>query len=241
MRIWTLKNSSKLNFSLNRHDGKVRIFVHFCSLIPFIWLLYSSYFATLGANPFATLVVITGHSAFILLSFTLAITPLRRWLVFLFRRYPEVRFGKRLSDWNPLIRIRKALGLYCFFYASLHAWVYLDLELSFIWEELIYEINTRPFIVLGLISWAILFILAVTSINSIQRVMKRWWRRTHRSIYIIPVLLIVHIELATKATDNSSLWYACVIIILLGHRLLAANIRSFKRKDDDGLESIRKS
>ena len=207
--------------------------------VPFFWILGAFYFNQLGLNPFATLIKLTAHTAIALLIMTLAITPLRRWLITLFRFFPQFRYGKRLSDWNVLIRLRRTIGLFSFFYATLHVWVYFDLELAKSFSELAYEISTRQFIVFGLIAWILLIPLAITSLNRIQKKMGKWWRRLHRAIYGIVILVFIHHLLAVKATDFTPYLYGLLIFILLGHRILVATIKQFRQRQDDGMEAYR--
>ena len=190
-------------------------------------------------NLFADLAIVTGHSAMVFIIITLAITPLRRWLIALFKLFDNIKWGKRLSDWNLLIRYRRLMGLMAFYYSTLHLGVYLYMELDFDMEELIYDINTRKHIIFGLGCWFLLIILAITSPKFVIKKIGRWWRRIHRSMYVLSILAVIHHIMAVKVTDKLPLLYFGIIAILLFHRLAVAYIKPLYRADDTGLEHNR--
>lgn len=190
-------------------------------------------------NTFQDLMVVSGHSAIVFLLITLGITPIRRWLVSLCSKFPRLKWGKRLSDWNMLIRYRRLMGLMSFYYAVIHMLVYLYFELDFDFEEFIYDVTTRYHIPFGLVSVLLLFVLAITSFKRAVVVMGRWWRRVHRSVYAISILAVAHILLARKITDELPWLYAALVLIFLTHRVLVAYVRVLKRSDDTGLEHFR--
>lgn len=220
-------------------SNAIRFIVFLVSAIPFIWLVLHYKNGTLGLNPFESIMAITGHSSLIFLVLTLAITPMRRWLIFAFTFFPSIKWGKRLADWNVLIKLRRMLGIYSFFYASLHMLAYFELELSWIWQEVIWEVSNRHFILWGISAWVILLILTITSHKSIIKRMKHWWRPTHRSIYLLSLIAWTHYFLSTKETNLSPLYYLFVISILLLYRIIANYHSRFKNKHDDGLEAHR--
>jgi len=220
---------------LKRSENPIRLLLFIASLGPFAWGIYAFYFDRLDINPFETLMVLSGHSALIFFLISFLITPLRRWLTWCFKCSDQMKWGKRLSDWNLLIRTRRMFGLYSFFYASVHLGLYLELELSWLWDELLWELKERRFIGVGLFSWFILLILTVTSPKKIQKKMKRWWRRTHRLVYPLSLLCCAHFLMGTKET-NIVPYYLVIVAALLGHRLIVAYWPKISREDDTGLE-----
>lgn len=213
----------------------------FLSASPLLYLCISYLGPGLGLNPFEKLISVSGQAAMICLLACLSITPLRRWLTWIFRFLPSIKYGRRLSDWNALIRTRKMLGLWSFFYSCVHLWVYFDLELSRSLGEFWYEFHSRELIKYGFVAWLILLLLSLTSFSSVQKKLKRWWRRIHRGVYVAVVLAWVHIFLALKPTDHDTWVYLLAVLVLLGHRVLVQTIRGLKRRDDTGMQVSRRA
>ncbi|MCO7223656.1 sulfite oxidase heme-binding subunit YedZ [Pleionea sp. CnH1-48] len=229
-----------MSFNLNRHHKSIRIAIFIISALPLGWMVHAYYYDNLGINPFEALMNVSGHSTMIFLLLSLAITPVRRWLTFLFRQFKTIKWGKRLSDWNLLIRTRRMLGLYSFFYCTVHAAIYLHLELDWIVEELLWELNARNLIKVGFVSWIILLILSLTSPQWMQKKLKRWWRRIHRLVYPLALLAGFHYLLSGKPTDQLPYVYAAIIILLLGHRIVVKLLPKLRRNDDTGMMAVRK-
>ena len=114
---------------VNQADKKIRTVLFLLSSIPSLVLLKKLAYDDLGINPFATLSHTTGEMAIIYLLITLSVTPVRKWLCST-SKIMKLAEGKRLSDWNFLIRTRRQLGLFSFFYASLHLATYLILDVA---------------------------------------------------------------------------------------------------------------
>lgn len=190
-------------------------------------------------NPFEEFMTVSGHAALIFLVLTLSVTPVRRWLTGLFTLMAIVKWGKRLSDWNVLIRYRRFLGLWCFAYAVLHALAYFYFELGLMFEELFFDIATRRHMPFGLAALIMLLLLALTSTKSVMKMMGVWWRRLHRLIYVLSVCAIVHYALATKITDTLPIVYGGLVAILLMHRVFVRVIAQYRRPDDSGMEHVR--
>jgi sulfoxide reductase heme-binding subunit YedZ len=91
------------------------------------------------------------------------------------------------------------LGLFAFFYETIHFMTYIWLDKFFVWQEILIDIPKRPFITIGFVSFVLLIPLAVTSTNAMQRRLKKKWKTLHRLVYIIPVLVIVHFLWSLKA------------------------------------------
>ena len=172
-------------------------------LLPFIYMLIAALTDGLGTNPVETLTHDTGQWALRLLLLTLAVTPLRR-----------------LTKLNWLIKLRRMLGLFAFFYALLHLITYIWLDQFFDWSEILLDIPKRPFITIGFISFVLLLPLALTSTNAMQRRLKKRWLTLHKLVYVIPVLAVIHFTWSLKADYSQPLLYASIFIILMLARIL---------------------
>ena len=170
-------------------------------LVPFIALVIGAVNNTLGINPVETMTHETGEWTLRLLLVTLAITPLRR-----------------LSGKSWLIKLRRMLGLYTFFYACLHFITYIWLDQYFDWMEIIRDIPKRPFITVGFAAFVLLIPLAVTSNNKMMRRLKKNWVKLHKLVYVIAVLGVLHFLWLVKADTLEPLIYASILLILLGYR-----------------------
>ena len=187
---------------------RARIALFLICLLPLARLLLAGtadWFGGLGANPVELITRSTGTWTLVLLCCTLAVTPLRR-----------------LTGWNRLIRLRRMLGLYTFFYGVLHlmAWVWFDrfFDLSDMARDLV----KRPFVAMGMFAFILMVPLAVTSTQAMIRRLGRRWVVLHRLIYLTAVAAILH-YLWHKAGKNDFTQvsvYAAVIAVLLASRLL---------------------
>ncbi|MBT8118419.1 MAG: sulfoxide reductase heme-binding subunit YedZ [Gammaproteobacteria bacterium] len=172
-------------------------------LLPFILLLIAALTDGLGTNPVETLTHDTGQWALRLLLLTLAVTPLRR-----------------LTKLNWLIKLRRMLGLFTFFYALLHLITYIWLDQFFDWSEILLDIPKRPFITIGFISFVLLLPLALTSTKAMQRRLKKRWLTLHKLVYVIPLLVVIHFTWSLKADYSEPFLYASIFIILMLARIL---------------------
>ncbi len=159
----------------------------------------------LGADPVAEIEHRTGLWALRLLMITLAITPLRQ-----------------LTGQSVLIRFRRMLGLYAFFYASLHLAAYLGLDLRGYWAQIFEEIVKRPYITVGFSAWLLLLPLAVTSTKGWIKRLGRNWARLHKLVYAIGVLAVLHFWWLVKSDIREPLLYAAILAVLLGWRVWKA-------------------
>jgi len=137
-----------------------------------------------------------------LLLATLAITPLRR-----------------LTGWNKAVRFRRMLGLFAFFYVTVHLTIYLVVDLGGFWSQLLTEIAKRPYITVGFTAWLLLIPLALTSTNAMMRRLGRNWQRLHKLVYAIGVLAVLHFLWLVKADHREPAIYLGVLIVLLLLRL----------------------
>jgi sulfoxide reductase heme-binding subunit YedZ len=179
----------------------IKPLVFLACLVPFLLLLQGALDGNLGANPLERVTDVTGQWGLRFLLLTLAITPLRR-----------------LTGWSPLQRFRRMLGLFVFFYITLHflTWVWLDQELH--WQNILLDIAKRPYVTVGFAAWLLLLPLAATSTRGMMRRLGRRWQRLHRLVYIIGVLAILHYIWLVKADLLEPLIYAGVLILLLAVR-----------------------
>ncbi len=172
------------------------------SLLPLVWLFWLAWSDQLGANPVETLSHRTGDWSLRFLLLTLAVTPLRR-----------------LTGWNGLQRFRRMLGLFAFFYVSLHLSVYLIFDQFFDLSAIIADVAKRPYITVGFAGFVLLIPLAVTSTNQMIRRLGRNWQRLHRLVYLIAILGVLHYLWLVKADLREPLMYAGILAVLLGYRL----------------------
>ena len=189
---------------------KIAIFL--AALVPLARLGWKALHGGLGANPIEFITHSTGDWTLILVLTTLSITPLRR----LTRQY-----------W--LIGIRRMVGLFAFFYGTLHFLTYIWLDKFFDVHEMFKDIAKRPFITVGFSAFALLIPLALTSTTaSIRRLGGRNWQRLHRLIYLTAILGVVHYLWLVKADRRKPLEYGAVLAILLLYRVVAWGLQRRK-------------
>jgi sulfoxide reductase heme-binding subunit YedZ len=157
---------------------------------------------TLGADPAKAILLTCGKTALNLLLVTLAVTPLRQWL-----QQPQ------------LLRVRRLLGLFAFFYAALHFVVYVALDLQFDFGQLGGDLVKRPYITLGFTALLMLVALAATSTQKAMRRLGRRWQKLHWLVYPAAMLGVWHYYWQVKADVREPLLYTGVLAVLLGWRL----------------------
>jgi sulfoxide reductase heme-binding subunit YedZ len=156
----------------------------------------------LGVDPVRFVLDTLGKTAINLLLITLLVSPLRQ-----------------LTGNANLIRLRRMLGLFSFFYALMHFIVYIGPFQSFSWAEIVKDIAKRPFITIGFASLLLLTPLAITSTNKMMRRLGRRWQMLHRLIYPIAMLTLLHFWKMLKSDYREPLLYACILALLLGWRI----------------------
>lgn len=182
---------------------KVGVFA--ACLVPLGVLGWNALTNNLGANPIDEITDQTGIWTLRFLLITLAVTPARR-----------------LTGWNRVIQLRRMLGLFAFFYASLHFLTYVWLDQFFVVEDIIADVMERPFITVGFTCFVLLIPLAVTSTTAmIKRLGGKWWQRLHRLVYAIAIGGVVHFLWLVKADTQRPLIYGSLLAILLAYRLWA--------------------
>ena len=211
--------------------------VFLLSALPTIQLAYSFFTASLGANPLQTLQQTTGRWGLIFLLITLSVTPGRQ-ILNKFCIHIHLRYGKRLEDWSWIIRLRRMVGLYCFFYASLHMLVYVLLDLSLDWSWAVSDLQEKPYILLGILAYLMLIPLAITSISTFFHIMgKHNWLLLHKTIYLIVIIVIAHYWWQTKLGVYSYVPYTAATVFLLGYRLFNWLGILHRNPKDDGMEA----
>jgi sulfoxide reductase heme-binding subunit YedZ len=176
------------------------------ALAPLAHLALGAWQGRLGANPIETITRSTGVWTLRLLIITLAVTPLRR-----------------LTGWNGVIRMRRMLGLFTFFYGSLHLLTYVWLDQFFDWQAIARDVVKRPFITAGFSAFMLLVPLAATSTaGMIRRLGGRAWRRLHRLAYVAAALGVVHYWWLVKLDRRPPRNYAIVLGALFAARAWAS-------------------
>lgn len=169
------------------------------ALAPGAWLVRGVFQGTLGPNPIETLTHVTGMTALVLLLVTLAVTPVRR-----------------LTGWNPVIRLRRPLGLFAFFYATVHLviWFVFDMVGNVAW--MLEDVAQRPYITVGFAAFVLLVPLAVTSTRGWIRRLGKRWATLHRLVYPATALGVVHYFWLVKSDIRlPSLLAACFGVLML--------------------------
>lgn len=181
----------------------VRRLIYIAGMAPAVWYFYLGIIDQLGTDPQKVLERLLGLWALRFLIIGLAISPLRR------------------LGGPSLIRYRRAIGLLAFYYAALHLAVYLLIDQQLDWPAIVADIVKRPYITIGMLAFAILLPLAITSNNAaIRRLGAEKWNRLHRLVYVAAIAAILHFLLLVKAISLEPLIYAALIAGLLLFRLM---------------------
>jgi sulfoxide reductase heme-binding subunit YedZ len=174
-------------------------------LLPFAWLVWAAVADRLGANPAEALIRSLGDWTLRALLLVLLVTPLR------------VTFKL-----PALARLRRMLGVFVFFYATLHWLAYVWFDMGFVWADVVADIPKRPFILVGSLAWLLLLALAATSFNRAIRMLGApRWQALHRAVYAIAVLALLHFFWMRAGKNNFQevAVYAALFALVLGWRL----------------------
>lgn len=185
--------------------GAVKPVAFVLASLPFVWLVFAAFADRLGANPAEALIRSLGDWTLRFLVLVLAITPLR------------VSLG-----WPALLRLRRMLGLFVFFYACMHLLAYAWFDMEFDVVGIAADVAKRPFILVGFLSWLLLLPLAATSFNrAIRTLGARRWQLLHRAVYVIAGLAVLHFfwMRAGKNDFAEVAVYAAILGSLLAWRL----------------------
>jgi sulfoxide reductase heme-binding subunit YedZ len=181
----------------------VKVLVFLACLVPLGRLVGKGLTGMLGANPIEVITRSTGTWTLTFLMITLAVTPLRR-----------------ITSWHALIKFRRMLGLFAFFYGCLHFTTYIWLDQFFDWSSMMKDIEKRPFITVGFTAFVLMLPLALTSTQGWIRRLGKRWQKLHRLIYVSALAGVVHFWWLVKADVRRPQIYAAVLTALLAYRAL---------------------
>lgn len=195
-------------------ERALRVTVFLACLVPLGLLVRDALGGGLGTNPIEELTHRTGWWTLAFLMLTLAVTPARQ-----------------LIGWGPLIKLRRMLGLYAFFYATLHFGVYIGIDQFFAFEFILEDIKDRPYITIGFTALVLLVPLALTSTKKmIKRIGGRRWQLLHSLVYVSAGLGVLHFLWLVKADTREPTIFAAILIGLLGYRLAAPRLRRVRAR-----------
>ena len=182
----------------------LKITVFALCLVPLALLGWKAYQQDLSANPIEYITHWTGDWTLRFIVITLAITPLRK-----------------LLRWPNLVKFRRMIGLFAFFYGCLHLTTYLWLDKFFAWGEIVKDIAKRPFITAGFAAFIVLAPLAITSTAGwIRRLGGKRWQMLHRLVYVSAIAGVVHYLWQGKTATLDPIFYACLLAVLLAVRVV---------------------
>src|SRR6266404_3783949 len=174
-------------------------------LVPLTLLLWDVYRKQVGANPLEFVTRTTGMLTLVFLFISLAVTPLRR-----------------ITGLNWLTRFRRMLGLFAFFYGSLHLLTYVAFDRFFHLNTIPGDVVKRPFIAIGMTAFFLMLPLAITSTDKmVKRLAGKRWSRLHKLVSLAAVLGVMQYYMLVKSDVRPPLTFAFVLALLLGFRLLA--------------------
>ena len=173
------------------------------AVAPAVWLAYRALNGMLGVNPVEDLLLTTGLWAFRFLLLSLAVTPLRQ-----------------MTGWHSVIRFRRTLGLFAFFYACLHLATYVVLDQGVELRFILADVAKRPFITAGVTAFLLMFPLAATSTRGAIRRLGRRWQVLHRLVYISAAAAALHFIWKVKVVAGEPIYYGVALILLLTFRVL---------------------
>lgn len=177
-------------------------------LLPFVWVLYASVVDRLGPDPAEALMHFTGEWSLRMLALTLLVSPLRTW-----------------TGWSVLMKMRRMLGLFAFFYCCIHFVSFLQFYTGWAPAALAEELVERPYITLGFGAWLLMLPLALTSTRAMQRRLGGNWRRLHGLVYPAAVLACLHLLWQARSDVGEALIYLVIFGLLLTWRLRRYRLR----------------
>lgn len=176
----------------------------FNGLLPAVLILIDGWRGKLGANPVEFVTRATGVLTLVFLMLTLLVTPLRK-----------------MYGWNWLLKQRRLLGLYAFFYGLAHLLTYLAYDRDWQMGTVVGDVYKRPFIAIGMFSFLLMVPLAVTSTNAmIKKLGGPRWAQLHRLTYYITIGGVLHYWIIVKSDVTYPFFFAVVLALLLGYRLV---------------------
>ncbi len=180
----------------------LKVVVWLIGLTPATWLVWRGLTDRLGANPIEEILHRLGGTALILLLTTLSVTPIRS-----------------VTGWNSLTHLRRPLGLFGFFYLTLHFLTYAVLDQTLDWEFILEDLTERRYIIVGFTAWVLLIPLAVTSTKGWIRRLGKRWQKLHRIAYVSTALGVLHFYWQVKADTYWPLVATTVLAVLMLFRL----------------------
>jgi sulfoxide reductase heme-binding subunit YedZ len=182
--------------------SKLLLFIN--GLVPLVLLLWDVYRKQVGANPLEFVTRTTGMLALVFLLLTLAVSPMRS--VFRF---------------NALIKFRRMLGLFAFFYGLLHLMTYIAFDRYFNIKSVPADIASRPFIAIGMAAFFLMVPLAITSTDKmVKRLGGKRWNKLHKLLYVAGIAGVLHFWLLVKSDVRLPLTFGFILLLLFAHRLL---------------------
>jgi len=182
---------------------KVVVFTN--ALIPLVLLLWDLYHKRVGPNPLEFATRTTGMLTLVFLSLTVALTPLRK-----------------IFGINSLVKVRRMLGLFAFFYGALHLLTYVWFDRLFNLISVVQDVGKRPFILLGMTAFILMVPLAITSTNKmVKRLGGKRWATLHRLVYLAAIAGVIHFWMLVKSDTRLPLTFGFILLFLLGYRLFA--------------------
>jgi sulfoxide reductase heme-binding subunit YedZ len=198
-----------------------KIPVFLLCLVPLANLVWKGIHRDLTANPLEYIRNSTGFWTLVFLCATLAVTPLRQAL-----------------HRNELIRFRRMLGLFAFFYGLLHFVTYIWFEQSFDFALMLDDVAQRPFITAGFVAFVLMIPLALTSTSGmVRRLGGKRWQLLHRLVYLSAIAGVVHFFWKVKSDITVPMRFAVVVAILLGYRVIAAALKQSKQPAKQAISS----
>jgi sulfoxide reductase heme-binding subunit YedZ len=173
------------------------------SLMPLFWLLVNIGFDNLGANPIQAVEIRLGDWTLRFLCITMAITPIQI-----------------VTKWRGMSDYRRLFGLYTFFYATLHVLAYILVDHALQWRIIGVDIMQSSYIWFGVLTYAIIFLLAITTHKSAKKGMGKYWKKLHRLIYLASITAIMHYFWQLKGNQIQPFLYLLLILILLAFRII---------------------
>lgn len=181
-------------------------------LIPLGQLLYQAWTNDLTANPIEFITHFTGDWTLIFLLATLSVTPVRK-----------------ISGWNDVIKFRRMLGLFAFFYALLHFSTYMVLDHFFDFQAIAKDIVKRPYVTAGFTGLVLMIPLAITSTAAMIRKLGKRWQQLHRLVYLTAIAGVIHFYWLVKADIRRPVQYGAILALLLGYRLITIGAQQWTR------------
>ena len=179
---------------------KPSIFV--LSTIPFLVITYKIFFNKLGPEPVKEITHFTGEWTLIFICLTLSMSPL-----------------KKLTNLNYWVKVRRMLGLFVFFYATIHLMTYVVIDYRFDWQQIYNDVLKKKYIFIGFSAWLLLIPLAVTSSQKMIKLLKQNWKKLHNLIYVIAIFGSLHYIWLSKTIFFKPLIFLVIILVLLASRI----------------------